>query len=102
MTSSLPHLSVNCLSYKFLSLLTKQTDCEKTIVMYNLPSAVNDHLSFEKIQKNRRLLSLDHSYLNEQEIESKNKPNTPTLTLNHILSEICAYYFDVPRSRSTM
>ena len=70
--------------------------------MYNLPSAVNDHPSFEKIQENRRLLSLDHSYLNEQEIEPKNKPNTLTLTLNHILSEICAYYFDVPRSRSTM
>ena len=69
--------------------------------MYKLPSTVNDHSSLKKIQKNRRLLSLDHSYLNEHENEPKNKPNIQTLTLNHILSEICAYFVDVPRSRST-
>ena len=49
----------------------KLTDYEKTTVMYNLPSTMDYHSSFKKIQKNRRLLSLDHSYLNGQDNEPK-------------------------------
>lgn len=71
----------------------KLIDYEKTIVMYNLPPTMDYHSSFKKIQKNRRLLSLYHSYLNEQENDPKNKPNNQTLTLNHILSEIRAYHW---------
>ena len=71
-------------------LVDKQT--KFTVKNYCIvPSAVNDHSSFEKIQKDRRLLSLDHSYLNERVNETQTI-NTRTRRASPILSEICASY----------